>query len=188
MTDHEITPEADADASPAAESSPATDVSSGAGLSPVPGPDGFSDAEAAFISEMGSLMERWGLPQATGRLFGYLLLRNKPVDLDTMTRELGQAKSGLSVAARQLESWTLVRRSTRPGSRRIDYEAVGDLQHLLLVNNAHMRKFTETLSSGIPVARGEARDRLASLADLFSGFVEQTEALVADWEARRAAS
>ncbi|RBL87742.1 ArsR family transcriptional regulator, partial [Streptomyces cavourensis] len=28
----------------------------------------------------------------------------------------------------------------------------------------------------------------ASLADLFSGFVEQTEALVADWEARRAAS
>ncbi|MEK8145541.1 hypothetical protein NKH18_42170 [Streptomyces sp. M10(2022)] len=102
---------------------------------------------------MGSLMERWGLPQATGRLFGYLLLRNKPVDLDTMTRELGQAKSGLSVAARQLESWTLVRRSTRPGSRRIDYEAVGDLQHLLLVNNAHMRKLTETLRAGIPVAR-----------------------------------
>ncbi|MFJ9688110.1 GbsR/MarR family transcriptional regulator [Streptomyces bacillaris] len=182
MTDHEITPEADADASPAAESSP------GGGLSPVPGPAGFSGAEAAFISEMGSLMERWGLPQATGRLFGYLLLRNKPVDLDTMTRELGQAKSGLSVAARQLESWTLVRRSTRPGSRRIDYEAVGDLQHLLLVNNAHMRKFTETLSSGVPVARGEARDRLASLAELFSGFVEQTEALVAAWEARRAAS
>ncbi|MGW4256271.1 hypothetical protein ACWEK7_33115, partial [Streptomyces californicus] len=28
------------------------------------------------------------------------------------------------------------------------YEAVGDLQHLLLVNNAHMRKFTETLNSG----------------------------------------
>lgn len=104
MTDHEITPKADADASP------------GDGLSPVPGPDGFSDAEAAFISEMGSLMERWGLPQATGRLFGYLLLRNKPVDLDTMTRELGQAKSGLSVAARQLESWTLVRRTTRPAA------------------------------------------------------------------------
>lgn len=80
----------------------------------MPGSDGFSDAEAAFISEMGSLMERWGLPQATGRLFGYLLLRNKPVDLDTMTRELGQAKSGLSVAARQLEAWSLVRRSTRP--------------------------------------------------------------------------
>ncbi|MDX2406871.1 ArsR family transcriptional regulator [Streptomyces microflavus] len=164
------------------------DTTTDAEPSPAPGSDGFSSAEASFISEMGSLMERWGLPQATGRLFGYLLLRNKPVDLDTMTRELGQAKSGLSVAARQLESWTLVRRSTRPGSRRIDYEAVGDLQHLLLVNNAHMRKFTETLSSGIPVARGEARDRLASLATLFSGFVEQTEALVADWEARRAAS
>lgn len=93
MTDHDITPDA--------------------GSLPVPGSDGFSDAEAAFISEMGSLMERWGLPQATGRLFGYLLLRNKPVDLDTMTRELGQAKSGLSVAARQLEAWSLVRRSTR---------------------------------------------------------------------------
>ncbi|ARF65201.1 MULTISPECIES: GbsR/MarR family transcriptional regulator [Streptomyces] len=159
-----------------------------AGPLPAPGSAEFGDAEASFISEMGSLMERWGLPQATGRLFGYLLLRNKPVDLDTMTRELGQAKSGLSVAARQLEAWTLVRRSTRPGSRRIDYEAVGDLQHLLLVNNAHMRKFTETLNSGVPVARGEARDRLASLAGLFNGYVQQTEALVADWEARRAAA
>ncbi|MFD3415660.1 ArsR family transcriptional regulator [Streptomyces cyaneofuscatus] len=126
--------------------------------------------------------------QATGRLVGYLLLRNKPVDLDTMTRELGQAKSGLSVATRLLEAWTLVRRSTRPGSGRTGYEAVGDLQHLLLANNAHMRKFTETLSSGIPVAHGEARDRPASLAGLFSGFVEQTEALVADWEARRTTS
>ncbi|CAM5272014.1 ArsR family transcriptional regulator OS=Streptomyces cyaneofuscatus OX=66883 GN=G3I52_30315 PE=4 SV=1 [Streptomyces cyaneofuscatus] len=38
------------------------------------------------------------------------------------------------------------------------------------------------------MAHGEARDRLASLADLFSGFVEQTEALVADWEARRTTS
>ncbi|MFJ9398303.1 GbsR/MarR family transcriptional regulator [Streptomyces californicus] len=159
-----------------------------AGPLPAPGSAEFGDAEASFISEMGSLMERWGLPQATGRLFGYLLLRNKPVDLDTMTRELGQAKSGLSVAARQLEAWTLVRRSTRPGSRRIDYEAVGDLQHLLLVNNAHMRKFTETLNSGVSVARGEARDRLASLAGLFNGYVQQTEALVADWEARRAAA
>ncbi|MFI1191614.1 GbsR/MarR family transcriptional regulator [Streptomyces californicus] len=155
---------------------------------PEAGSGEFSDAEASFISGMGSLMERWGLPQATGRLFGYLLLRDKPVDLDTMTRELGQAKSGLSVAARQLEAWTLVRRSTRPGSRRIGYEAVGDLQHLLLVNNAHMRKFTETLDSGVPVARGEARNRLASLAGLFNGYVEQTETLVAEWEARAASS
>src|SRR5690606_41562697 len=77
------------------------------------GSEAVGVAEASLISEMGSLMERWGLPQATGRLFGYLLLRNKPVDLDTMTRELGQAKSGLSVAARQLEAWALVRRSTR---------------------------------------------------------------------------
>ncbi|MFE8910681.1 GbsR/MarR family transcriptional regulator [Streptomyces globisporus] len=164
------------------------DSTPGPGPLPSTGSGEFSAAEASFISEMGSLMERWGLPQATGRLFGYLLLRNKPVDLDTMTRELGQAKSGLSVAARQLEAWTLVRRSTRPGSRRIDYEAVGDLQHLLLVNNAHMRKFTETLNSGIPVARGEARGRLASLAGLFNGYVEQTEKLVADWEARRDAA
>ncbi|MEI7030373.1 ArsR family transcriptional regulator [Streptomyces pratensis] len=167
MTDHDITPDSRLPTSPAG---------------------GFSDEESAFISEMGSLMERWGLPQATGRLFGYLLLRDKPVDLDTMTRDLGQAKSGLSVAARQLESWTLVRRSTRPGSRRIDYEAVGDLQQLLLVNNSHMRKFTETLSAGVPVARGDARERLTALAELFNGYVEQTEALVAGWEARRAAS
>ncbi|MFI7235171.1 hypothetical protein [Streptomyces cyaneofuscatus] len=55
-------------------------------------------------------------------------------------------------------------------------------------DNAHMRKFTGTLSLGIPVAHGEAGDRLASLADLFSGLVEQTEALVADGEARRTTS
>ena len=145
----------------------------------------FSAEEWAFISEMGSLMERWGLAQTTGRLFGYLLLRDRPTDLDTVAQELGQAKSGLSLAARQLESFTLVRRSTRPGSRRVAYEAVGDLQYLLVASNAHMRKFTETLHAGVDIARGDARDRLAELVGLFEKYVEQTDALVAEWETGR---
>ncbi|WP_265564793.1 GbsR/MarR family transcriptional regulator [Streptomyces hygroscopicus] len=150
-----------------------------------PGDAGAEVDEDAFVSAMGALLERWGLPQTTGRLFGYLLLRNTPADLDTMVKDLGQSKSGLSVAARQLESWSLVRRLTQPGSRRICYEAVGDVQHLLEANNAHLRTFSNTLRLGVTAARGASRERLSDLADLFTLYVDHADRVLAAWESSR---
>ncbi|WP_055492359.1 GbsR/MarR family transcriptional regulator [Streptomyces sp. TP-A0356] len=138
-----------------------------------------------FVSSMGALLERWGLPQTTGRLYGYLLLRDTPVDLDTMVQDLGASKSGLSVAARQLESWSLVRRLTQPGSRRVRYEAVGDVHGLLQANNAHLRTFSNTLRLGVAAARGGSRERLSDLADLFTLYVDQADRVLAAWESGR---
>ncbi|MER6127930.1 ArsR family transcriptional regulator [Streptomyces sp. NPDC001795] len=145
-----------------------------------------SDAAGVdFISSMGALLERWGLPQTTGRLYGYLLLQNTPVDLDTMVQDLGQSKSGLSVAARQLESWSVARRQTQPGSRRVCYEAVGDVRRLLEANNAHLRAFSNTLRLGVAAARGGSRERISDLADLFTLYVDQADRVLAAWEAER---
>ncbi|WP_037732849.1 ArsR family transcriptional regulator [Streptomyces megasporus] len=143
------------------------------------------EAEAEFIASLGGLMERWGLPQTTGRLLGYLLLRNEPVDLDTMVKDLGASKSGLSVAARQLEAWFLVRRSSRSGSRRVCYEVVGDIERLLTVNTLQIRKFSEALRDGASVAKGPAAERLADLAGLFEAYVRETTRLVEEYQDAR---
>jgi DNA-binding transcriptional regulator GbsR (MarR family) len=132
-----------------------------------------------FIAAMGSMMERWGLPQATGRLYGYLLLSNEPVDLDTMVRDLGSSKSGLSVAARQLESWFLIRRIPSPGSRRVCFEVDGDTDQLLRVNSVQLQRFSDTLRQGAATATGRASSRLDELSQLFEVYVSASVAAIA---------
>lgn len=144
------------------------------------------DAAEEFISSLGSLMERWGLPQATGRLLGYLLLRNEPADLDTMVSDLGTSKSGMSVAARQLEAWALVRRTSQPGSRRVCYEVVSGMEQLLVANNLQIKKFSDTLREGSRAAEGKSAERLTGLADLFDLYVTQTQRVLDEHTRREA--
>jgi len=132
-----------------------------------------------FIAAMGAMMERWGLPQATGRLYGYLLLSNEPVDLDTMVLDLGSSKSGLSVAARQLESWFLIRRIPSPGSRRVCFEVDGDTDQLLRVNSVQLQRFSDTLRQGAATATGRASGRLDELSQLFEVYVSASAAAIA---------
>ena len=67
-------------------------------------------ARDQFIEDLGHTMVAWGLTRTTGRIYAYLLLRSAPASLDEMAEELDIAKSGASVAARQLGR-------DRPGTR-----------------------------------------------------------------------
>src|ERR1041385_3261277 len=82
----------------------------------------------AFIEDMGQLMAGWGLPRNTGRIWGYLLLRSEAAGLDRIAGDLGIAKSGVSVGARQLVQLGLARGLGERGSRRLLYEALPELE------------------------------------------------------------
>ncbi|MDQ1104098.1 hypothetical protein QE364_002068 [Nocardioides zeae] len=139
----------------------------------------------AFVADLASLMKRWGLPPVTGQLYAYLLLQEDPVDLDTMVLDLGASKSGLSVAARQLESWFLVRRISQPGSRRILYEVDGDIERLLKVNGVQLKRFSSTLRDGARVAQGSTQRRLTDIADLFDVYVDVSNDVLEQRRAER---
>lgn len=131
-----------------------------------------NDDQNGFIRELAALMKRWGLPPATGQLYGYLLLQDGPVDLDTICADLGTSKSGMSVAARQLESWFLVRAVSEPGSRRSFYEVDGDIERLLRVNAVQLTRFSDTLRLGAAATAGRPHQRLVDIADLFDLYVD----------------
>lgn len=84
---------------------------------------GLSAAQRKFVEDMASLLVPWGMQPAVARLYGYLLLCDEPVTLDTIAAALGLAKSSASVAARSLEQFGLARRHSEPGTKLLRYGA-----------------------------------------------------------------
>lgn len=79
----------------------------------------MSPDQLRFLDDLASLMLPWGMTTAVARLYGYLLLQDKPASLDQICDQLEVSKSTASVAARQLEKSKLVRRHSERGSKRV---------------------------------------------------------------------
>lgn len=68
----------------------------------------------------------WGLGKAPGEMFAALYLAAEPLSLAELAAAIGVTKGAASVAARQLESLGMIRRSQRPGDRRVFFAAETD--------------------------------------------------------------
>jgi DNA-binding transcriptional regulator GbsR (MarR family) len=142
--------------------------------------------ERHFIEDMGRLMVGWGLPRTTGRVYAYLLLRPEPATLDQISRELRVAKSGASVATRQLVGFGMARTHGEPGSRRLRYDAIYDLQGLLAARQAQTRQFIEYLHEGSRAAANAAiRRKISSMTGAIEDVVASVTALGRRKEAKR---
>lgn len=149
------------------------------------------DERAEFIESVGDTLASWHLSRATGRVYGFLLLRSQPETLDTIGAELSLSTGGVSTAVRELVSWGLARTIPQPGSRRLRVEAVGGFEQLLAASHERTRTFIRTLHSGAALTEGEpARGRLRAVVDLFEGYVDAGDRMlrrhrVDDGEPRR---
>lgn len=122
--------------------------------------------EQRFIDDLGDLMVSWGLPRSTGRVYGLLLARGEPMSLDAIADILGSAKSGASVAARQLVSLGIARVSGERGSRRVRYEALYTLEAIFAARSAQVGQLLHHLRNGASVAESaNTRARLEEMAD-----------------------
>jgi DNA-binding transcriptional regulator GbsR (MarR family) len=145
-----------------------------------------SGARHQFIEDLGHTMVSWGLTRTTGRIYAYLLLRSAPASLDDMTDELDIAKSGASVAARQLVAIGLARTIGARGSRRLLYEALLDPDNLMAARNAQTRIFADRLRQGAHAAGpGLARRRLDEMAGIVEDLSAELPALVRRVRERR---
>jgi DNA-binding transcriptional regulator GbsR (MarR family) len=116
-------------------------------------------SEKHFVEDMGRLMVAWSLPRTTGRVYAYLLLRPEPATLDQIAKDLEVAKSGASVATRQLVSFGMARTHRQRGSRRLGFDAIYDLQGLLAARELQTRMFMDRLREGARVASSSVTRR-----------------------------
>ncbi len=134
--------------------------------------------EKGFIENMGRLMIGWGLPRTTGRVYAYLLLRPEPATLDQMAKELDVAKSGASVATRQLVAFGMARTHRQRGSKRLAFDAIYDLQGVLAARETQTRLFMEGLREGARVATAPvARRKMSTMSDAIADVVVRLTAL-----------
>jgi DNA-binding transcriptional regulator GbsR (MarR family) len=124
----------------------------------------ITDDQHRFIEDMGQHMVGWGVPRNTGRVYAYLLLRPGPAGLDAIASDLEIAKSGASVATRQLVQFGLARALGARGSRRVLFEALHNLEAIFGARNAQARDLMERFREGAAVAPpGPRRQQLEEM-------------------------
>jgi DNA-binding transcriptional regulator GbsR (MarR family) len=120
--------------------------------------------QSRFIDDMTALLRPWGMPPATARLYAYLLIVAEPADLDTVASVLGMAKSSASVAARALEQYSLTRRHTEGGTKRVRYSASDRFSGFIVAQAALMGDMGRLIErSAAAVAEPSALRRLRYL-------------------------
>jgi DNA-binding transcriptional regulator GbsR (MarR family) len=125
----------------------------------------MSPAQLQFIEDLGQNMVGWGLSRTTGRVYAYLLVQSRPATLDEIAEDLTIAKSGASVATRQLTVMGMVRAAGQQGSRRLLYEALYDPEAIVAARAHGIREFLNHIRQGADVmSTGSQHDRLHQMA------------------------
>ncbi|MBU6422631.1 MAG: transcriptional regulator [Chloroflexota bacterium] len=131
------------------------------------------EPQKRFIEDMGTHMVGWGLPRTTGRVYAYLLLQSAPVSLDDVTSELGVAKSGASVAMRQLLRMGLARSETQRGTRRLLFSGLQTIEAIFTARSAQASDLVDRLREGARAAStASTRARLSEMSRRMEQLVE----------------
>jgi len=143
-------------------------------------------AERQFIEEVARLLLPWGVPSAAARLYGYLLLRPRPVSLDQISNQLGISKSSASVAARLLESYTLARRHREPGTKRALYAVADDYETMIQQQNRLLDTLADQFAAGTGITTSrDVSARLKEMADFYRIMRGAMEDAVGRWKRSR---
>jgi hypothetical protein len=131
--------------------------------------DNLSKQQRHFIDELAMLLMPWGMPVTAARLYGYLLLQDRPVSLDEITAALEVSKSNACAAAKLLETHGNAKRLGERGSKRVLY-IIGDDPSTTLRRQTELLGMMSDLIAERKdkVAEGLPRERLARLSAFHS--------------------
>jgi DNA-binding transcriptional regulator GbsR (MarR family) len=129
------------------------------------------------IEDFGLYFEQYGLPRILGRIYGLLLITDRPaLGLDEMAEQLNISKASASTTARQLQIFTLIEKVSLPGDRRDYYRVYGDSP------DAHVNYLRNSLSKSLEFSglieraaqledlTRESHDKLEQIAHLYEAF------------------
>jgi len=121
--------------------------------------------ELHFIDHVATLLVPWGMPQTTGRVYGFLLLQTEPMSLDHIVEELELSKSTASVSARQLVESRLAKRHAVRSSKRILFSATDKYDELYAAHCVLLGEIGALMKNAADdVATGAASKRLKDMS------------------------
>jgi predicted transcriptional regulator len=121
-----------------------------------------------FIGEIASLLAPWGMPISSGRVYGYLLLHERPVSLDQIAADLQMSRVTAWKAARNLADFGHVRRYGEPGSKRALYGPTDSFAEPMMKQCSLLEALGNVMqSSAAAVAKGKTAARLQQMAHFY---------------------
>ncbi len=142
-----------------------------------------SENERRFVEGVAAILTPWGVPSVAAQLYGYLLLCGPPASLDQITVALGISKSTASVAARLLESYTLVRRQREAGTKRALYAAADNYEAMIAQQNRLLDALARQLESGVGIVTSQdAGVRLNEMAHFYRLMRKAMDDTLDRWE------
>ena len=145
-------------------------------------------AERRYAEQAGVVLAGMGLPLATGKLLGWLLICEPAAQSGAeMAAALGLSKGSVSAGIRILENSGLARRVAMPGRRGTFYEMTPDA----IMRAAGSEKFTyfrQLLDRGLEVVGGEdapGAERLRLNRDFYAFLEVEVPALIECFKVER---
>lgn len=138
-----------------------------------------------FIERMGLALEGLSLPRTFGRLFGLLMVADRPLSLSEIAGQLHVSKASVSTNARLCERIGLARRTGLRGDRRDYYEmAPGAFERVTARRVAAIHEMAGLAAEGLVAVGDEpsrGRDRLLEMLDFYLFMGEGVESLLEHW-------
>ena len=102
----------------------------------------------AIIYHFGEMGSRWGFNRTVGQMLGLIVLTEQPLSADQIAQSLNISRGNVSMAAKELQSWQLMRIHREPGDRKDYYLANGTIWELAqqVMSERSKREVNPTLS------------------------------------------
>jgi DNA-binding transcriptional regulator GbsR (MarR family) len=94
----------------------------------------------AFILHWGEMGTNWGVNRSVAQIHALLYLSDKPINAEEISDTLKLARSNVSTALKELQSYGIVRRQHVTGDRRDHFVAESDLWELLMRISAERKR------------------------------------------------
>lgn len=102
----------------------------------------------AIIYHFGEMGSRWGFNRTVGQMLGLIVLTETPLSAEQIAQSLNISRGNVSMAAKELQSWQLIRIHRESGDRKDYYLANGSIWQLAqqVMAERSKREVSPTLS------------------------------------------
>jgi DNA-binding transcriptional regulator GbsR (MarR family) len=142
-----------------------------------------------FAEQTAATLAAAGFPRMAARVMMVLMTEESgSATAEELAERLGASAAAISGAVRYLQTTSIIRRLSVPGSRRHRYELPEHLWYATSSSQTplytHLIALAEKGAAAMPDP-SRARDRAAEMADYFRFLRERMPALLEEWQATR---
>ncbi len=109
--------------------------------------DALPETTRKFVLHWGEMGTRWGINRTMAQIHALLYLSDRPLNAEEICTMLGLARSNVSVAIRELQSWGIVKVTHLSGDRRDHFESMTDVFEMfrVIMNERRRREIDPTI-------------------------------------------